>query len=81
MHEAVITAIASGTDSDSEWENRYTGAADGAVSALVELGLRAAQEGDDAHADAQVFALPADARAEYRFLLQQVRARRTARLP
>lgn len=58
---------------------RYDGPADGAVSALIETGLRAALAGDDAHADAQVFALPEAARAEYREMLQRARTQRAAR--
>lgn len=50
----------------------YDAPADGAASALVEIGLRAAQNGDRALAFAQVFALPPHARAEYRELLDQI---------
>lgn len=75
---ATITAITMGAEQADERADRYTGAADGAVSALVELGLRAAEQGDDAHADAQLFALPPAARAEYRILLAEARARRRA---
>lgn len=46
--------------------------ADGAVSALVEIGLRAAEQGNRAHALAQAFALPPHARAEYRELIGQI---------
>lgn len=53
--------------------------ADGAVSALVEIGLRAAEQGDRALAYAQVFALPPHARAEYRELIGQIL--RTGRKP
>lgn len=58
---------------EQDW---YSGRADGSISALVESGLRAAEQGDDAHADAQVFALPPEARAEYRQLLAARRLRR-----
>jgi hypothetical protein len=52
-----------------------------AVSALVEVGLRAAASGDDALASAQIFALPPHVRAEYRELLAEERERRSGANP
>lgn len=68
---AQITGITLGRERDQPPVD-YDGPADGAVSALVETGLRAAQQGDHAHALAQVFALPPHARAEYRELLAEI---------
>lgn len=65
---AQITGITLGRERDGATTD-YCGPADGAVSALVEIGLRAAQAGDSAHAYAQAFALPPGARAEYRDLI------------
>lgn len=70
---AEITAITLGRER-AQQVHEYAGAADGAVSALIETGLRAAASGDHAHARAQVFALPPEARAEYRQLLDQILA-------
>ena len=68
---AQITGITLGRERDQERPG-YSGQADGAVSALVETGLRSAQNGDRAHAYAQLFALPPEARAEYRALVDEV---------
>src|SRR6185437_3176256 len=66
-----ITGITLGREREQQ-AHEYAGPADGAVSALVENGLRAAQNGDHALARAQVFALPPEARAEYRQLLDEL---------
>lgn len=54
----------------------YDGPADGAVSALVENGLRAAEKGDRAAALAQIFALPPEARPAYLEMLAAFAAER-----
>ena len=72
-----ITGITLGREREERHEQgdtRYDGPPDGAASAHVEIGLRAAQNGDSALAYAQVFALPPAARAEYRDLLDQILA-------
>jgi hypothetical protein len=68
---AEITGITLGREREQQ-VHEYGGPADGAVSALIETGLRAAQSGDQALARAQVFALPPEARAEYRQLLAEI---------
>lgn len=70
---AEITGITLGRDRGGEQQvDEYDGPADGAASAHVEIGLRAAQAGDSALAYAQVFALPPGARAEYRDLIDRI---------
>lgn len=68
---AEITGITLGRERDQP-SGQYDGPADGAASAHVEIGLRAAHNGDRALAYAQAFALPPAARAEYRELLAQI---------
>ncbi len=69
-----ITGIMLGREREESRQSdvQYDGPADGAASAHVEIGLRAAQNGDSALAYAQVFALPAHARAEYRDLVERI---------
>lgn len=70
---AEITGITLGRERGREQQiHEYDGPADGAASAHVEIGLRAAQNGDSALAYAQVFALPPGARAEYRDLIDRI---------
>lgn len=72
METAVITSIT------SPYRLRADEPGSLSVSALVESGLRAAEDGDDALADAQIFALPGSVRDDYRGLVAAARERRAA---